>query len=151
MTAAVDEPMLHHRSPGLVACDRAGIGPASGRSGLHALYAVTASRVPINDPCGIRRMDDVIRIAVEDDGPRAKRVIWRMPLLPPTLLQTGIAAHRRKRGRDVSGRPVGQTETYAAAGVDFGIGRRHPACHGASGGEACYEHAPRVDVVFGDN
>ena len=34
MTAAVDQPLLHHHSPGLVSCDRAGMGPARGRSSL---------------------------------------------------------------------------------------------------------------------
>jgi hypothetical protein len=31
--------------------------------------------VRLDDLCGIRRMDDVIRIAVEDDRPRAKGMI----------------------------------------------------------------------------
>ena len=72
MTASVDEPMLHHRGPGLVSGDRAGIGPAHRRSGLYALRAVTALSLRLDDPCSIRRMDDVIRIAMEDDGPHAK-------------------------------------------------------------------------------
>ena len=75
MTAAVDEPMLHHHSSGLVSGDRAGMGPARGRSGLRALHAVTCLSVRLDDLCGIRRMDDVIRIAMEDDGAHAKGVI----------------------------------------------------------------------------
>ena|SRR6188768_165176 len=103
MAATVDEPVLHHRSPGLVAGDRVGIGPARGRSGLYALDAVTASRVSINDLCRVRRMDDAIRIAMEDDDPRADGVIGRWPRFALVALQPGIAAHRRKRGHNVGG------------------------------------------------
>jgi hypothetical protein len=75
MTASVDEPMLYHRSPGLVSGDRAGIGPARLRSGFCADRAVTALGVRLDDPCRIRRMDDVIHIAMENDGPHAKGTI----------------------------------------------------------------------------
>ena len=75
MTTAMDDPLLDHRCPGLVSGYRAGISPASGRSGVRALHGVTALGVRLDDLCGIRRMDDVIRIAVKDDGPRAKGVI----------------------------------------------------------------------------
>jgi hypothetical protein len=75
MTAAVDDPMLHHRSPGLVSGYRAGIGPATRRSGPRALYGVTCLSLRLDDLCGIRWMDDLIRIAMEYDGPHAKRVI----------------------------------------------------------------------------
>ena len=42
MTAAVDEPMLHHHSSGLVSGDRAGMGSARGRSGLRGLSSILA-------------------------------------------------------------------------------------------------------------
>jgi hypothetical protein len=31
--------------------------------------------VPLNDLCRVRRVDDVIRIAMEDDGPHMKGVV----------------------------------------------------------------------------
>ena len=79
MTTAMDEPLLDHRCPGLVSGYRAGIGPASGGCGVRALHGVTALGVRLDDPCGIRRMDDVIRIAVEDDRPRAQERTFILP------------------------------------------------------------------------
>ena len=75
MTAAVDQPLLHHHSPGLVSADRAGMGPAGGRSSLRALHVVICLSLRLDDLCGIRRMDELIRIAMEYDGPHAKSVI----------------------------------------------------------------------------
>jgi len=75
MTTAMDEPLLDHRCSGLVSDYGAGMSPVIGRSGGRALHGVTALGVRLDDLCGIRRMDDVIRIAVEDDDPRTKGVI----------------------------------------------------------------------------
>ena len=72
MTTPVDEPLLDHHSPGLVSGYGAGIGPASRRSDLRALHRVTC--LSLDDLCGIRRMDDPIRIAMEDDGRHARGV-----------------------------------------------------------------------------
>jgi len=103
MTASVDQPLLDYYSPGLVSSYRAGIGPARGRSGLCALHAVTALGLRLDDLCGIRRMDDVIRIAVEDDSSHATGVIWGRTRFPLAALHPGVAPHCRKRGRDVGG------------------------------------------------
>src|SRR6476661_1652065 len=65
--------------------------------------------------------------------------------------QTHISPHRRKCGRNVGGRPVRQTGMDPDGRVNLRIGRCHHFCHGASGGEARYEHALWIDVMFGDN
>ena len=75
MTAAVDEPLLHHHSPGLVSCDRAGMGPARGRSSLRVIHVVICISLRLDDVSGIRWMDDVIRIAMEDDGAHPRGVL----------------------------------------------------------------------------
>ena len=75
MTTSVDKPLLDHRGPALVSGYRAGIGPASGRSGLRTLHRVTCPSLRLDDRCGVRRMDDLIGIAMEHDGPHAKVVI----------------------------------------------------------------------------
>jgi hypothetical protein len=75
MTASVDEPLLDHRCPGLVSRYRVSIGPASGRSDLRALHPVTCPSLRLYDLRGIGRMDDLICIAMEYDGPHAKGVI----------------------------------------------------------------------------
>jgi hypothetical protein len=75
MTAAVNEPMLHHNSSGLVSGYCAGMGPARGGLGLRTLHAVICLSLRLDDVCGIRRMDDVIPIAMKDDGPHARGVI----------------------------------------------------------------------------
>jgi hypothetical protein len=69
----VDEPLLDHHSASLVSGYRAGIGPASRRSDLRALHSVTC--LSLDDLCGIRRMDDLIRVAMEDDSPHPKGMI----------------------------------------------------------------------------
>ena len=144
MTAAVDEPLLHHHSPGLVACDRAGIGPARGRSGLYALHTVTAVGLRLDDLCRIRRMDDVIRIAMEDDGPRADGVIGA---------RTAFSLAGATRDRRAS--PQTRTRRQWLTGKAGRNGRRRrrkprdrslpSRRHGASGGETGHEHALRIE------
>jgi hypothetical protein len=50
-------------------------------------------------------MDDVIRIAVEDDGPRADGAIWRRPRSPLAEMQPGIANAEATSVADRYGRP----------------------------------------------
>ena len=74
MPTAMDEPLLHHNLPGLVPSHRAGMCTGRGMPSLCALDALTFLGRP-HDACSVRRMDDVVRIAVEDDGANARAVI----------------------------------------------------------------------------
>src|SRR3989337_550504 len=67
MAAFVEEPLLPDRHPALVANDRAGVWLPCGRAGLRAFDALTDLGPAGYSGC-VRRMDDLIRIAVEDHG-----------------------------------------------------------------------------------
>ncbi len=96
MAAAVQEPVLHHRRPALVANDRAGVGPSVGRASFRAFDALT-NLGRTDDSRGVRRMDDVVRIAVEYDGTHARGVDRRPARLPRSAAAgTRIATHRRE-------------------------------------------------------
>src|SRR4051794_40902210 len=46
MAAAVQQPVLHHHRPALVANDRAGVGPSVGQAGVRAFDALTSLDAP---------------------------------------------------------------------------------------------------------
>jgi hypothetical protein len=73
MAVSVDEPLLND--------DRAGLVPDRGVSGFRALDALT-SRLRVNHVCGVRRMDDVVRVSMEDNGANAWAVVRSAAQLP---------------------------------------------------------------------
>ena len=74
MPAAMDEPLLHHNLPGLVPSHRAGMCMGRGMPSFRALDVLTFLGRP-HDVCSVRGMDDVVGIAVEDDGANARAVV----------------------------------------------------------------------------
>src|SRR5262245_59320012 len=81
MPTAMDEPLLHHNLPGRVPSHRAGMSASRGVTSLSALDVLTLLGGPHN-ACSVRRMDDVVRIAVEDDGANARPVVCHAARLP---------------------------------------------------------------------
>jgi len=69
MAASVDEPLLNDHRAGLVPGHRAGVrtDPVPGFGVLYAL----ARPFRLDYVCTVRRMDNVVRVAVENDGANA--------------------------------------------------------------------------------
>ena len=74
MAASVDEPLLNDQGAGLVPGHRAGMRTVRSVPGFRALDALT-TYFRLDHVCGIRRMDDVVRIAMEDDSTNAWAVV----------------------------------------------------------------------------
>ena len=82
MPTAMNEPLLHHDLPGLVANDHAGMCTGRGMPNLCVLDALTFLGRP-HDACSVRRMDDIIRLTVEDECANARAVVCRRKLAAP--------------------------------------------------------------------
>ncbi len=67
--ASVDEPLLNDHRAGLVPGHRAGVR-TDPVPGFRVLYAL-ASPFRLDHVCTVRRMDNVVRVAVENDGANA--------------------------------------------------------------------------------
>ena len=81
MATSVDEPLLNDYRAGLVPGHRAGMRTDRGVPSFRALDALT-SPLHFDHVCGVRRMDDVVRVAMEDDGANAWAVVRRAARLP---------------------------------------------------------------------
>jgi len=80
MAASVDEPMLNDHRAGVVPGHGAGV-----RTGLVPGFRVRdalASPLRLDHICGVRRMDDVVRVTMEDDGANAGAVVRSAARLP---------------------------------------------------------------------
>ena len=97
MAAAVDEPLLNDHPPVLSrvtvrVCARSAACRASARSMLSPAFAASTMS------CGVRRMDDVVRVAMEDDGANAGAVVRQPRAISVTGgLAARIATHGRER------------------------------------------------------
>ena len=67
MATPVDEPLLNDHRAGLVTRHRAGMSTYRGVPCFRTLDALTRP-LRLDHVCGIRRMDDVVCVAMEDDG-----------------------------------------------------------------------------------
>src|SRR4029078_9705489 len=109
MPTAMDEPLLHHNLSGFVSSHRAGMCTGRGIRSRCALDALTFLGGP-HDAWSVRRMDDVVRIAVEDDGANARAVVCRAPRLPgPQPERSYIAPHGRERRGEIGRRLIRQS------------------------------------------
>ena len=77
----MDEPLLDDNRPGLVPSHRAGMSTIRGMPSIGALDALPFLGRS-HDVFSVRRMDDIVRIAVEDDGANARAVVCRAARLP---------------------------------------------------------------------
>jgi hypothetical protein len=69
MAASVDEPLLNDHRARLVPGHRAGVR-TDPVPGFRVLYAL-ATPFRLDHVCTVRRMDNVVRVAVENDGANA--------------------------------------------------------------------------------
>jgi len=81
VAASVDEPLLNDHRAGLVPGHRAGMRTDRGVPGFRALDALT-SPLRLDHVGGVRRMDDVVRVPMEDDGANAWAVVRSAARLP---------------------------------------------------------------------
>src|SRR5262245_13021477 len=73
MAASVNEPLLNHHRTGFIPGHRAGV-----RTGWVPRFRVLDALVSpfrVDHVCRVRRMDDVVRIPMEDDGENARTFV----------------------------------------------------------------------------
>ena len=73
VAASVDEPVLNHHLPGLIPGHRAGMRTDRVVPDFRAHDALTAP-LHLDHARGVRRMDDVVRVAMEDDSANGSAV-----------------------------------------------------------------------------
>ena len=73
VAASVDEPVLNHHLPGLIPGHRAGMRTDRAVPDFRSRDALTSS-LYLNHACGVGRMDNVVRVAMEDDGANGSAV-----------------------------------------------------------------------------